>query len=171
MENNTEQLSVSNNDVPVTDTAEYIEAIKQLKENSVSKDAYLKVKAENKQLLDTLINNGQVTTQEVKKDKVDLNKMRDDLLNHSNHMLNVDYVQKVVDLRNAVMDAGQRDPFLPNKANPTSADIEEANKVGEVLQECLDIADGDNDVFTNEFQRRLVEPIMPKRNPHQRVGR
>ena len=40
----------------VNDSIDYIEAIKEMKQNSVSKEAYEKLKAENKQLLDSIIN-------------------------------------------------------------------------------------------------------------------
>ena len=42
------------------DSADYIAAIKQLKDNTVSKDDYNKLAAKNKELLDTLVNGGQI---------------------------------------------------------------------------------------------------------------
>ena len=40
---------------------------------------------------------------------------------------------------------------------PTDDDIKTAEKVANVLQECVDYAEGDSAVFTNELQRRLVD--------------
>jgi hypothetical protein len=40
---------------------------------------------------------------------------------------------------------------------PTDEDVRTAQKVADVLQECVDYAEGDSAVFTNELQRRLVD--------------
>ena len=57
------------------------------------------------------------------------------------------------------MSEGKPDPFLPvgSQILPDDADIAAANKVATVLQECVDYANGDSSVFTNELQRRLVD--------------
>ena len=54
---------------------------------------------------------------------------------------------------------GKPDPFLPigEQILPTDEDVAAANKVAAVLQECVDYAEGDSAVFTNELQRRLVD--------------
>ena len=55
------------------------------------------------------------------------------------------------------MEAGQTDPFVPNgsKIKPTDEDFAKAKKVADTLQECVDYADGDPDVFTDELKRRI----------------
>ena len=57
------------------------------------------------------------------------------------------------------MAEGKPDPFLPigEQIMPTDQDIQTAQKVADVLQECVDYAEGDSAVFTNELQRRLVD--------------
>ena len=40
---------------------------------------------------------------------------------------------------------------------PTDDDVKTAEKVAQVLQECVDYAEGDSAVFTNELQRRMVD--------------
>ena len=54
---------------------------------------------------------------------------------------------------------GKPDPFLPigKQIMPTNEDIEAANRVAEVFQSCVDYAEGDSAVFTNELQRRTID--------------
>lgn len=138
------------------DNNEYIETIKKMKETMVDKEAYEKLKAENKQLLDTVINGGDVPPTEAEQE-VDIDSLRDDLFNHENN--NLEYASKSLQLRNELMKRGYPDPFLPigSQISPTDEDISKANHVAEVLQECIDYAEGDSAVFTNELQRRTVD--------------
>lgn len=155
LQNESKQENVVSND-------NYIEAIKEMKENTVAKEDYLKLKAENKQLLQSLVN-GETREAEVK-EQVDIQALRNDLFNKD--LSNLDYITNALQLRDALMEQGEKDPFLPYGKNilPTDDDIEKAEKVASVLKECVEIADGNSDVFTNELQRRLVDPILPRKN-------
>ena len=55
------------------------------------------------------------------------------------------------------MESRQTDPFVPtgSKIKPTDEDFAKAKKVADTLQECVDYADGDPDVFTDELKRRI----------------
>jgi hypothetical protein len=156
LENESKQENVVGND-------NYIEALKEMKENSVAKEDYLKLKAENKQLLDTLVNGKTIETEKVK-EPVNIDELRNDIFNKD--LTNLDYISKTLQLREELINRGEKDPFLPYGKNilPNDEDIEKAEKVANVLQECVDIADGDADVFTNELQRRMVDPILPRKN-------
>ena len=149
-----ENVNVNENESP--DNNEYIETIKKMKETMVDKEAYEKLKAENKQLLDTVINGGDVA-QDDTVEEIDLDTLRDDLFNHENN--NLEYASKSLQLRSELMKRGYPDPFLPvgSQISPTDEDISKANHVAEVLQECIDYAEGDSAVFTNELQRKSVD--------------
>lgn len=136
---------------------QYIETIKKMKENMVDKDEYEKVKAENKQLLDTVINGGDVATDNEVEKPVDLDTLRDELFNKEN--TNLGYVEKALKLRSELIAQGEPDPFLPvgSQISPTDFDIQTAEKVATVLQECVDYAQGDSGVFTNELMRRTTD--------------
>lgn len=148
-ENEIEKDSLENN--------QYIETIKKMKENMVDKDEYEKVKAENKQLLDTVINGGDVATDNEVEKPVDLDTLRDELFNKEN--TNLGYVEKALKLRSELIAQGEPDPFLPvgSQISPTDFDIQTAEKVATVLQECVDYAQGDSGVFTNELMRRTTD--------------
>lgn len=141
--------------------SEYIQAINEMKKNTVSKEEFDKLKEENKMLLNSLVNDVHTEGEEEKKeDAVDISKLRDELFSTDNQdMTNLDYITKVMALRKALMDKGERDPFLPSGQNilPTDDDIKTANRVAEVYQNCIDIADGNPDIFTQELQRVTVD--------------
>lgn len=155
--------SVSGNET-LDDTNQYISAISEMKKNSVSKEAYNKLKEENKQLLDSLINGGQVNMQSVKPE-VDIQALRDKLVDVDQPLSNLEYVKTAVELRDALIEKGERDPFLPYGENisPTQDDYIKAENVANVFKECIAYADGDSELFTNELQRRTID-AMPIRS-------
>ena len=137
-------------------TANYIEAIKEMKENSVSKEAYVKLQQENKQLLNSLVNGQGIEIKE--EEPVDIDGLRQKLFSAKKHdMTNLEYVSNALKLREALMERGEMDPFVPSgkKIHPTDDDFKKADKVATVLQECVDYADGDAMVFTDELKRRI----------------
>lgn len=139
----------------VVDNTDYIAAIKELKENSVDRSKYNALKAENKKLLDSIVNG---TPVEVKvEDKKSIEELRAAYLKEDQS--NLEYITNTLKLREAIIAEGKPDPFLPigEQIMPTDNDIATAQKVADVLQECVDYAEGDSAVFTNELQRRLVD--------------
>ena len=149
-------------------TTDYIEQIKKLKESSVSKDDYEKLRADNKRLIDALANGTKIPgVVEPKIDAVEkINECRKKLFSKGNNNLsNLEYCDTALQLRDALIEKGERDPFLPFGHNviATDSDIETANRVATVMKECIDYADGDSDIFTNEIQRRTVDISIPKK--------
>lgn len=148
-------------------TNDYIDQIKKLKESSVSKDDYEKLRADNKRLIDALANGTQLEGKvEPKIDAVEnINNLRKKLFSKGNNLDNLEYCKTAVELRDALIEKGERDPFLPFGHNvvATDSDHETANRVATVMKECIDYADGDSDIFTNELQRRTVDVVIPKK--------
>ena len=154
-----EQFDNQENDA----TQDYISAIKEIKQNSVTRESYDKLRSENKQLLDALVNGKDIDIK--KEEPVDINQLRKDLFNRDKQMSNLDYVSSALKLRSALIDAGERDPFLPygEKVNITAEHYEKANQVATVLQECVDFADGDSGIFSAELQRHLKDSMPMRR--------
>ena len=150
----------------VTDNVDYIEAIKEMKQNTVDKATYNKLKEENKQLLNSLVNGETIDVP--KKEEVDIDALRKDLFN--NDQTNLQYIEKALKLREALLEKGEKDPFLPYGKNiiPTDEDIATADRVARVLQECVDYADGDSDIFTNELQRITVDTAPQRKQINRR---
>ena len=160
-ENENENVVVEDN------TNDYIEQIKKLKESSVSKDDYNKLKADNKKLIDAVANGTQVEgVVEPKVSAVEkINELRSKLFSKENGLNNLEYCKAAVELRDALIENGERDPFLPfgHEVIATDSDHETANRVATVMKECIDYADGDSGIFTNELQRRTVDISIPKK--------
>ena len=144
----------------VNDSVDYIEAIKEIKQNSVDREAYNKLREENKRLLNSLVNGESIDVK--KEEPVNIDELRDKLFNKES--TNLEYISNALKLREELMKQGKPDPFLPAGKNiiPTEEDIKTANRVAKVLQECVDYADGYSNVFTNELQRVTVDSVLPK---------
>ncbi len=140
----------------VVDNTDYIAAINELKQNSVDRSKYEQLRAENKKLLDSIVNGTEVAQPAVE-DKKSIGELREAYLKEDQS--NLEYITNTLKLREAIMAEGKPDPFLPigEQIMPTDTDIATAQKVAQVLQECVDYAEGDSAVFTNELQRRLVD--------------
>jgi hypothetical protein len=139
-------------------TQDYIATINELKQNSVDRSKYEQLRAEHKKLLDSIVN-GQELEQPLKAEHLDVKELREKLFNSDSELSNLEYIDTALKLRKTLIESGQPDPFLPigNQIMPTDQDIQAANRVAEVLQECVDYAEGDSDVFTNELQRRTID--------------
>lgn len=136
-------------------TPDYLAAINELKQNSVDRSKYEELKAENKKLLDSIVNGTEVALPREEKKSVE--ELRAAYLKEDQS--NLEYITNTLKLREALMAEGKPDPFLPvgEQILPTDEDVAKAQHVAEVLQECVDYAEGDSAVFTNELQRRLVD--------------
>ena len=146
----------------VDDTqVDYLEAIKNLKENTVDKAKYEQSEAERKRLLNMVVNGQTVDVPEEPKHR-DIGVIRNELFNKEHN--NLDYVKLSLELRNALIAEGQPDPFLPvgRQISPTREDEEIAEKVAQVYQECVDFAEGDSELFTNELMRRTKDIKLRK---------
>lgn len=141
---------------------DYIRVIQELKENTVSKEIYEKLKADNKKLLDTLVAGGSMEEQEEQKETVE--ELRKKLFEGDGNLSNLEYISAVVDLRDALIEAGKPDPFLPFGHNtvPTREEVEQAERVASVFKECIEYAEGDSSIFTNELQRRTIDVRIGK---------
>ena len=141
---------------------DYVAAIKELKEKTVSKESYQKLRDENKKLLQSLVNGEQI---QAEVEKPDINELRKELFNEDSNIDNVNFISKALELRTALIENGEPDPFLPvgKRITPTDEDISAANRVATVLQECVDYAQGDSQAFTNELQRRTIDTAPTRR--------
>lgn len=145
------------------DTSQYISAINEMRNNSVSRDKYNKLKEDNRQLLDALINGGQieVPTAEEKKSAQELvNEFRELAGRKKGKPMDVEFSEKLIEMRDAFLEETGEDLFLPS--NPTDVDYKNAQDVEAFFRTCLEAADGNNDVFEREMSRHLFEyPSLP----------
>lgn len=176
MSENEQVLTSVSGEQESNDSVDYIAAINEMKQNSVSRQQYEKLKQENKELLDTLINGGQVVNQTVEPKK-SIEEMRKELFSKEaadRGMTNLEFVTRSLELRDAIIESGGVDPFLPvgKGIELTRDDYEAAEFTAEQFRECIDIAQGNSEVFTNELMRRTVDNSLPtakkNSNPYNR---
>lgn len=143
-------------------TPDYVAAIKELKENSVDRSKYDALKAENKKLLDSIVNGQEVDVQANGTTHRDPQEIRKELFGKEHS--NLEYAKLMLELRSSLIEKGERDPFLPygKQITPTPEDVEKAEKVAQVYQECIDYANGDTQIFTQELQRRTNTSIYDR---------
>ena len=162
-----EEEKVSVSGTVEDNTQDYIEAIQALKQNSVDRSEYDKLRAENKKLIDAVVNArpGQEEQVVVKHTKEQIDDLRNDLFNSPRELNNLEFITKTMELREALMENGEPDPFLPvgKQISPTRDDIEGAEKVAQVYKECIEYAEGDSEVFTNELMRRTRDVKLPRK--------
>lgn len=143
---------------------DYIEALKKMKENSVSKEQYAKLQEENKKLLQSLINGEEieaprqegyeVSDEEFKK-LVSEVAPRDSLVDLSNLAV----AEKTLKIRKAILERGGNDIFTPKTRDGKVSDdaIDSAESVAAALQSAIEYAEGDSELFTNELQRMMTD--------------
>lgn len=145
-----------------TDKVALAKALKEARENSVSKAEYDKVVAENKKLVSEIINgdehdgSGQQKVPEKDPDTV-IKELREDLYGpNCSELSNLEYWTKTLALRKAVIEKGDPDPFLPvgAKISPDEDDVVKANNVADVVEQCIKESEGNSDVFTALLQSR-----------------
>ena len=141
----------------------YIEAINNLKASTVSLEKYNQLRGENKKLLDALVKGEQIDIP--KEEKPDIQALRNKLFNTDNDLNNLEYIDTALKLRTALIESGERDPFLPtgDKVDLTSDIVDKANNVAEGLQSIVDFAEGDSGIFTAQYQRVVKDSGIPAR--------
>lgn len=155
----TEEIS-TNNIEESTDT-DYIEVINNLKATTVSKDTYQKLKDENKRLLESLVNGQQVEAQDTP--KISNDQLKKDLF--TKNLSNLEFIEKTLQLRQNILEEKGEDIFAPDgpQFSFTEDDRRDAQRVADALQSCVDVADGNSAIFTNELQRILKDTPLPNR--------
>lgn len=151
-----EEQSVTSQTTEQVDNNQYIEALNQLKANSVDKADYDKLKAENKKLLDSIVNGTEVALPATEKASID--DLRKKLANSSeDNLSSLEYTETALKLRERLLEEGQEDPFVAHGSqySPTQVDYDRANRVAAILQDCVDNAEGDDDTFLAELKKRL----------------
>lgn len=143
-----------------------VDIINDMRANTVSKDKYEKLESDHLKLLKALANGEDVNVDEPS--KPDIAALRKELYTDEVEKLNdLQVIEKTLKLRQAIIDEGGVDPFVPQgrRTAPEESDFATAERVASVLQQCVDYADGDNSIFISELQRRTmdVSPIMPKK--------
>ena len=141
---------------------DYLEQIKKLKENTVDKALYEKAMENNRKLLEEIVNGRKQEDPAPTEEKVDIQQLRQDLYS-GKEMTNLEYWQKTLALRKAIIDEGGADPFLPvgHKVAPSYEDQKRVENLVNVVQGCIDRADGNSRRFNVELDSVMID-VMPQ---------
>lgn len=149
---------------------EYIDQINELKRTSVSRAEYDKIREENRTLLSNLVNGTtSVVAEEEPVKRESLDELRARVFNNPKNDL--DYVTGILEIRDRVMEMGEPDPFVNDNGRyqATEEDKRIAANTAEGLRHCVEVANGDNDVFLQEITRITRDtPISPNNKSKRR---
>lgn len=157
--------------VEANDTAlDPIEALKEIKQNTVSKEEYNKVVQERNKLFNAFAN-GQVVNKEEEPAPAPANIHELDMSIYGEEVDpykigDLGYFQGLLNLRNALIEQNNEDIFVPapqGKWSPKPEDFVDAQRRADIYQECINAADGDPQAFTNELKKHIVD-LKPKNN-------
>ena len=147
--NQTEETNINENQ-------QYIDAIRDLKANTVSKDRYNKLMEENKNLLNSLVNGESVAAAAPAQSELPpIQNLVDEM--RGKHLSDIEFVEKALEFRERVLEETGEDCFVSKGHNitPTQESYIAAQRTADIYRECLDYANGDNKVFMNELMRRM----------------
>lgn len=153
-----EEIEEQNPDNGLQMTAnEYINQINNLRENTVSREEYERIKNDNKELAKALINGTGANIPGITKpeNKPDLDDLRKKLFTKKSKN-DLEYFTNLLALRDGVMADGQPDPFLPvnREFRATAQDEADAERIATQIKEAIEYANGDPAVFSNDLRRR-----------------
>lgn len=142
---------------PEMTAKEYINQINDLKEKTVSREEYDRIKNDNRELAKALINGTGANIPGITKpeEKPDLDDLRKKLFTKKSKN-DLEYFTNLLALRDGVMADGQPDPFLPinREFRATAQDEADAERIATQIKEAIEYADGDPAVFSNDLRRR-----------------
>jgi hypothetical protein len=136
---------------------EYIDQINELKRNTVSREAYDRIKEENRTLLSNIVSGAGVKQDaENAEPVISTSDLIKNTYLHNNMGSDIATVKNMLEIRERLMANGGRDPWVGGGNNliasdkqyqPTQADYAEAERQAEALKHCLEMANGDEALF------------------------
>ena len=149
----------------VVDNANYIDAIKDLKQNSVSKEKYDSLAAENKKLLDALVNGEEIETDS----EAELKPRLDYYKAYKENQFNTDleYWTNFLNLREATIKEYGKDPCVTGsygltpegeRVEPAYGEQETIDQQLGLIKDMIEESQGDATVFST-----LMQAAMKKR--------
>ena len=151
----------------------YIKEIKNLKDNSVSKEDYDKMVDERNKLIKALVDGDEIDLPESDKganpdlDK-EIDSLRKELLTEETGLSNLAYWTKTLSLREKIIerDGEDADPFLPNSSqvDVTEQDKAAVERVVSCVKDCIETAEGDDAAFVALMTARIKDDPISKVN-------
>lgn len=138
---------------------EYIDAMAEVRQNFVAREKYEQSEKERLKLLDALKSGSQITAVDSAPQKTS-DELRKEIWGPGVKIKSqCEYVEKLLNLRDAVMSESGEDSFVFNGAmvQGDAQAYENAEKAANIYRECLDYANGNDQLFISEVQRRMTD--------------
>lgn len=149
--------------VPESNTAQnYIDAMQDLRsrlDNSVPRELYEKAIDENRLLANAYANGLSMPTGDESEERRSSRDICKYILENKGKLNSLETVKAITDYRDAVLFETGEDVFVSkgHHINPSNGAFESSEKTANIYRECIDYANGDNQLFVQEVQRRMVE--------------
>lgn len=162
MEEDLKQKSVSGD---VVDNTDYIEALKELKQNSVSKEKFDALNEEKKKLLEAIVSGQEVQLPE-EQEKLETRETYYKKYKENKFSNDLDYWDNFLKLRKATIEEYGADPCVTgsygltpegNKLEPSYGEVESIEEQMNLIQEFIKEADGNPVVFDTLMQSSLAK--------------
>lgn len=156
----------------VNETQKYLDTINELRKNSVSREEYDKIRNENKTLLEAIVNGRtEDAAADTETPTITTQELRNKLFGkNAEDLSDIDFISGLVELRNRLLEEEGVDYGAPT-GSQLSADFNDTHssqKVADALTHCLEVAEGDNDIFIQEMTRITSEVGAINKKPNKR---
>lgn len=136
------------------DVQKYLDTINELKNNTVSKEDYYKLKDENKTLLNSIMDGTATASTEAVKPTAQ--ELRNKIFGPDcDKLSDIEFMEGLCDLRDILLEEEGIDYMAPTGTQYTADynDIQTANRTYNGFRHCLEVADGNNAIFVQEVSR------------------
>lgn len=138
----------------------YISELTELKANSVSKQEYERIIAENAKLANALASGIRMEEPEVV-EPVNIKELRNKLLT-TKYKTDLEYFKDMKTLRDAIIEQEGVDPFVNKSAPDDSTEKSRAERVASLIDYALEQADNDPIKFSAVFNSKIQFPVSKK---------
>lgn len=147
-----------------------VEAIKEMRQNYVPKTDYEKVVKEKNDYFKALVNGDSVEHKQ--EEPVDVKDIRNKMFSENSNISNLEFIEGALKLREEIIEKEGKDIFCPygKHISPEDSDYIDAQRVADGFQHCIDVADGNADIFRQELYRITVDSV-PRSAINSRIKR
>lgn len=142
-------------------TEDLLQALNEVKANSVPKAEYDKIKEDNRILLNNIVNGTPINSTAVEESGPSVSELKDKLGRAHNDL---EYAETFLKLREAVIKETGKDPTANYATDNLDYELEQAELVANTMRECIELANGNPEVYKAQLMSRVVDtPLLPRK--------
>lgn len=137
---------------------DYLAQIQEMKKNSVSREAYDKMRDENKRLLEAIVNGEKLEQKQAETPKMRTpDEVYQDFVVSDKPRSDIERAKLWIEYRESCKAAGEPEPYVSNRKKPSAAELESIDNTQRVLEHCLEYSNGNEEIFSTELKRLLID--------------